>query len=238
MPTEIEQMRDEISELRKLVIALTSTISTLNVTVLQLQQQLLRPSQPTIQPYGFYSLPDRDTSTLRPSAVTTTAKLQPVPLPFHLHQQRIETLIEAQRHPDFVEKKKHVVIERLPEKDDDEDDQSLMKEIVDSVLDADEKNEIRKDFQKVERHGNTKGKRVTKVYFATEKSAKTFMRLFGRSTAAKTAAYNEKPFVRRDMTPIELDLQRTMRKFVNEANQVKKQFFYRDLNIFYLTKSG
>ena len=143
--------------------------------------------------------------------------------------------------PNMDTKRRTVVIERLPEKVDSNEDMVELQNVVDSVT----KNphfQHKIDFINVTRHGSKNERRhaprITKVDFRTEVAAQQFMAMFRKSTTLKFQNLDRKPFARRDLTAPELALQAELRKLSYDMNQKAKKayIFYRDLDLFYVNR--
>lgn len=147
-------------------------------------------------------------------------------------------LEEATKHHEFEEKKKRVVLERMPL---DIEPDPIVNAIVDN-LSSDAKADFKKTFRHPDRAKNPT--RIVKVEFKTEKSAREFMTKFRTLAPENIKRMKPMPFARRDMTPAELRLQFEMRKVLKSWLDEKKskdddngmRLFYRDLK-FYMVKS-
>lgn len=172
-----------------------------------------------------------------PSRPTTPSK---GPLLFPLDADtkvlQLQARLDAPTHPEFEKKRKHVVLERVPEQPTD--DEAYLRDLVTTVTKQPSLG-ISNEFVKVWRHETKKkigrNPRIVKVEFKSEVAARKFMLNFRKHAEPKLSGIKPTPFARRDMVPVELTLQAKLRKFVYEINQGcdKPIIFYRDLNVFY-----
>jgi len=111
-----------------------------------------------------------------------------------------ETEIKAKQDVRYAEKKKSVIIERLPESMNHD-------AIVQAVLDCSDYKHKAK-FRSTHRIGkqSEESRRMVKVNFETEEAASDFARLFRTATTNLIEGLALKPYVRRDLTQIELGI--------------------------------
>jgi hypothetical protein len=155
-------------------------------------------------------------------------KRVPYPLPTSGYETLHETQKKAKEDVRWAEKKKAVIIERLPE--------SMSHDaIVQAVLGcSDYKHKAR--FRTAERCGKQSDERnrIVKVQFETEVAAFDFMRLFRTATTHLTCGLELKPYVRRDLTPQELEFRsdlRSLSRWINENTNDKVIVI--DLELYY-----
>ena len=138
--------------------------------------------------------------------------------------------MKAKQDVRYAEKKKSVIIERLPETTDHDT-------VVNSVLDHKNfKHKAR--FRSAHRIGkkSEESRRMVKVNFETEEAASDFARLFRTATTNLIEGLALKPYVRRDLTQIELEFRsdlRALARWINENTDDKVilidlELFYRD----------
>lgn len=144
---------------------------------------------------------------------------------------------EAKKHGEYASKKKRVVIERLPIETDVE---ALAGEIV-----AQPTFKSKADYAQSYRHKNRDGKetKIAKIEFRTEEAATEFMKKFRTLAPDEIKCMKPMPFARRDMTPVELQLQHEMRTSLKEhlakkSNDDGTLVFYRDLEFFVVKKNS
>ena len=153
----------------------------------------------------------------------------PYPLPTSWSETLHETQKKAKLDARYAEKKKSVVIERLPEAANHD-------AVVQAVLDhSDFKHKTK--FRTAQRLGKQSDdrNRIVKVQFETDEAALDFTRLFRTATTHLTEdIVDYKPYVRRDLTPVELEFRsdlRALARWINE-NTADKVILI-DLDMFY-----
>lgn len=145
-----------------------------------------------------------------------------------------------QQVPLLEQKSRYAVIERMPEKESEEDDERSIQQMVeDTTQEIGDIKAIRvfRHGPRRERHGsagNYKRSRIIKVEFKDKDQRDKFIVSFRRSIPSSVKNVRPTVFARRDMVPAELELQSALRqkcyKMNREAGEMR--YYYRDLKIY------